>query len=291
MLNRREVMRLGASVAATGALFGSVVRSAEEHASATRIVDTNVSLFHWPYRRLPLDETSALVEKFRLLGISQAWAGSFEGLLHRDISEVNQRLVEACRELPELVPIGTINPTLSGWQEDLRRCVDDHKMPGVRVHPNYHGYTLNDPRFSSLLARIATAGCFVQIVAAMEDERTQHQLLRVNEVELAPLAEIMPRIENARVQILGSKPIAKQLASLATHPGVFFDTSRVEGTDGVPQLVENLPPGRVMYGSNTPFLITEAALIRVHESGQLSDNALCDVFGRNSEQLLQRVPS
>ena len=41
-----------------------------------RIVDTNVSLFRWPYPRLPLDETSALVDKVRSLGIACAWAGN-----------------------------------------------------------------------------------------------------------------------------------------------------------------------------------------------------------------------
>ena len=291
MLNRREVLSLGVTAAATGALIGNTGRAAEEDSTGTGIVDTNVSLFRWPYRRLPLDETSALVEKLRSLGIAHAWAGSLEGLLHRDISEVNERLVDACRELPQLIAIGTINPTLSGWQKDLRRCIEDHKMPAVRVHPNYHGYTLDDRRFVALLERTATAMCFVQIAAAMEDERTQHKRLRANEVDLTPLADVMPRIKHARVQILGSQPRSMQLAALAKLPGVFFDTSRVEGTDGVPQLMRSLPPGRVMFGSHTPLLIPEAALIRVHESGQLNDNALHDVFGGNAENLLKRVKS
>ncbi|MGA1479993.1 MAG: hypothetical protein ACO38N_02820, partial [Candidatus Nanopelagicales bacterium] len=43
------------------------------------IIDTNVNLGRWPFRRLPLDETGNLVGKMRLLGITRALAGSFEG--------------------------------------------------------------------------------------------------------------------------------------------------------------------------------------------------------------------
>lgn len=286
MLNRRDVLSLGVTAAASGALIGRTVQSAEADSPSLHIVDTNVSLFRWPFRRLPLDEKAALVKKLRSFGIAQAWAGSFEGILHRDISAANQRLVDACRDLPELLAIGSINPTLAGWREDLRRCIDDHKMPAIRLYPNYHRYMLDDPRFVELLKRTATAKCFVQIAAAMEDDRTQHELMRAKEVDLMALVDVMPRIEHARVQILNSKPHSTVLAALAKLPGVFFDTSRVEGTDGVPQLVRSLPPGRVMFGSHAPLLIPEAALIRVHESGQLDELALREVFGGNAERLL-----
>ncbi len=287
MINRRELLNLAATAGVASLLASQRAETAEENPPEFRIIDTNVSLFRWPFRRLPLDETAKLVKKLRSLGINTAWAGSFEGVLHRDVAGVNQRLAAECKQYPELVPIGSVNPALPDWKDDLRRCAQMHHMPGVRLHPNYHGYTLDDPRFAELLDLAAKAGCFVQIAAVMEDTRTQYPLLQVPDVDLSPLPGVMSRIQGAKVQILNDRPRSPLLFRLAKIPGLYFDTARVEGTDGIPSLVKSVPPGRVLFGTHAPFLIPDAALIRVHESSVLDEAGLKAVFSKNAEQFIK----
>jgi len=286
MLTRRDILTWTMTAGVTSAAMPTWPRSALEVAAGLPIVDTNISLFRWPFRRLPFDTPNLLVQKLRSLGIVQGWAASFEGILHRDISGVNQRLAEVCRAWAELVPIGSINPAVPGWEKDLHRCISEYNMPGVRLYPSYHGYTLDDPRFVRLLQHAAQAGRFIQIAVAMEDQRTQNTLLRVSDVDPGPLIKLMPGIENARVQILNHNLRPDLLQQLGTTPGVFFDTARVEGTDGIPRLVNNVASERVLFGSHAPFLIPEASLIRVHESDMLDEASLIRVLSDNAALLL-----
>jgi len=41
------------------------------------IIDTNVNISRWPFRRLAGDETPDLVARLRKRNVEQAWAGSF----------------------------------------------------------------------------------------------------------------------------------------------------------------------------------------------------------------------
>ncbi len=285
-INRRDVLQVATASGAASLVAAHVDAAGEGEHRPLAIVDTNVSLFHWPFRRLPLDVTEKLVKKLRSLGVTQAWAGSFEGVLHRDMATVNRRLARACSRYPELVPIGSVNPLLPDWENDLQRCFQEHDMPAVRLHPNYHGYPLTDPRFARLLQITTAAGRFVQVATLMEDTRTQNPLVRVADVDLEPLVDQVKRVRGARVQVLNWRPRSPLLEKLARVPGTFFDVARVDSTDGVPQLVSKVAAGRVLFGSHAPFLVPEAALIRTHESGQLDLASLEMLLATNARKFL-----
>ena len=284
-LNRRDV--LGVGVATVAAATSLPTFAAADEDRPFPVVDTNVSMFQWPFRRLPLDETTLLVGKLKSLGVTEAWAGSFEALLHRDISEVNRRLIKECTQHAMLQPIGSINPALPSWQNDLRFCMQ-HNVRGIRLHPNYHNYTLDTPAFKQLLQMSSQARLVVQICAAMEDTRTQHSSLQVQDVDLSPLSSLVSEIPSAKVQILNYRPRGNVFAELAKHRQIFFDTSRVDSTDGVPNLVAQVSARRVLFGSHAPFLIPEAALIRLNEAGRLDVSTMQSVLSANAAQLCRR---
>ena len=246
-----------------------------------KIIDTNVTLSRWPSRRLPLDDPSKLVAKLRRHDVVQAWAGSFDGLLHKDIAGVNLRLAEDCRKYGAglLIPFGSVNPTLPDWEDDVRRCHEEHKMPGIRLHPNYHGYQLDDPRFARMLELAEERSLIVQITLTMEDERMQHPLLRVPHVDTGPLLEVIGDRPNVPIVVLNAFRSLRgnQAAKLVAAGNVFFEIAMLEGVGGVEKLLPEVPLDRLLFGSHAPLFIFESALGKLRESaldGSVK-NAIC----------------
>lgn len=232
------------------------------------MTEVNVTLHRWPFRRLFGDDPVTLVAHLREKGVTQAWAGSFDGLLHRDISGVNARLAGDCERYGPnfLVPFGSMNPKLPDWQEDLRRIQDVHHMPGIRLHPNYHGYTLADPVAAELLDAAARRNLIVQIVLGMEDERTQNPIMRVPVVNPAPLLDLVKRWPSLHLLILNGNrvPHAKELSAAGT---CYFDTAMVEGVGGVARLAAEVSANRVLFGSHFPFFYFESSDLKLKEAG------------------------
>ncbi|MGH8018465.1 MAG: amidohydrolase family protein [Opitutaceae bacterium] len=266
-ISRREFLQAATSAAAATALPRLSAATTDD----TALIDTNISLGAWPFRRCPLEGARALVAKLREHGVTQAWAGSLDALLHKDVSAVNARLAEECRRHGGglLVPIGALNPRLPGWEEEMRRCVEIYHTPGIRLHPNYHGYGLDDPLFERVLARAAERGLFVQIVTTMEDERTIHPLVNVPATDAAPLAGVLERNPAARVQLLnawrtlrGASDLVRALAARRVR----FEIAMLEGIEGVAKLLKQLPPDRLCFGSHAPIFYFESALLKLRES-------------------------
>lgn len=242
-------------------------------------IDTNVYLSRYPFRRVPGDEPQELVGKLHRNQVVRAWCGSFDALLHRDLGAVNRRLADDCRRFGNgmLVPFGTVNPAMPDWHEELRRCHEDYRMPGVRLHPGYHGYTLGDREFVDLLKAATGRRMIVQIVMLGEDERTQHPMVRIPAADPAKLLDPMATVQGARVQLLNLlRPAPDVLRKLMAAGQVYLDLAMLENTHGIDMLFKLVPPERVCLGSYFPFYYWEAAALKVREAalGEPQERAL-----------------
>jgi uncharacterized protein len=293
-MNRRDFLKnsaWSAAALAAPALLTSLARGdgaapADPSGEAPTIVDSNVHLFQWPFRHLKYGKTPALVAKLRRHRIGQAWAGSYEALLFKDMAGVNERLVEECAVNGGgmLVPVGSVNPLLPGWQRDLRRCHEVHGMRVIRLHPAYQGYGLENTEFSRLLEQATERKLLVQIALLMEDERVQHPLFPAPLVNPGPLVPLMMKLPAAKVQLLhgfaGMRlPRSRPLFDL---PNLTVDISGIEGTGAVGALIAGnlpsdwfggvvrggpkLPVERLLFGSHAPFFPVENALLKCFES-------------------------
>jgi hypothetical protein len=256
----------------------------------TDIVDVCIWLSRWPFRRLQGDETKQLAEKLKASAVKTAWAGSFDGLFHRDLAAVNERLAIECRDLGEgrLRPFGSVNPKLPDWEDDLRRCREVHAMPGIRLAPAYHGYALDDRALAKLLSEAAKNRLLVQLVVSLEDQRTQTTFGRVPQLDLAPLADLVKGTPALRLVLLGAFHAGAKrdvIARLASSGDVYFEIATLEGAGGISRLIDWVSIDRILFGSSFPFFYLESARFKLQES-ELAGRQLEQICSLNAQRLV-----
>lgn len=252
------------------------------------IIDVNVNISRWPTRRLREDETPELAAKLKSYGVTQAWVGSLDGLLHKDLAAVNERLAKECVAVSnvQLFPIGTINPTTPDWQEDVRRCVDVHHMCGVRVYPNYHGYKLDHPNFAELLKLCAAKRLIVMLPIQMEGERVMHPLLRVKPIDIGPLTELLPHVPDLKLVILNAgKVLLPKISVLMRAAKVYLDIANLDGLAVVEEALRDIPLERLLFGSHSPMFYFESALLKLKEA-ELTQVAMQRIQFANASELV-----
>lgn len=299
--DRREFLK--SSMMAAAALAVAAPEGAERPGPgsdfAPRIIDSNVHIHGWPFRKLKYGDTDALVAKLRSHRVEEAWAGSFDALFHKHLDAVNRKLADACRDHANfLLPFGTVNPAWPDWQEELRRCHEEYGMAGIRLYPGYQNYPLEHPEFGRLVAEATDRDMIIQIAVDMEDERVHHPRVHVPAVDVLVLPEVLREVPGARVQLLNPFRHVRgdRLVTMVNETNVVFDVSNLEGDGGIERVIAgthwflpgSVPAGRLLFGTHAPFFPAENALLKLFES-QLSREQLKMVMHDNAASL--RRPS
>jgi predicted TIM-barrel fold metal-dependent hydrolase len=266
---------------------------------ASPIIDTNITLGQWPMRRVACDRLDTLTEKLRAANVTHAWAGHYDGLFHTNLIEVNNRLAAACNRVarPEaaegrgglqLIPFASINPTAPNWESELDRCLTLHKIPGIRLHPNYHNYKLDHSGFARLLAAATERKLIVQFAVLMEDARMMHPLMRVPPVDIGPLEKLVSQTPGLRLVLLNATASAirtDKLYRLTSAGEVYVEIAMLETLAALETLVKDIPASRILFGSHAPSFYFEAAALKLQESN-LPITHLAAITRENARRLL-----
>jgi uncharacterized protein len=254
-VHRRRFLQSSALAAA------SLVRGTWAATVATKaaLVDTHVYCGHWPLRGLAVATPAQLAKSLRRTTVTQAWIGSFEGLFHKDIHGVNARLADACSSVENglLMPVGTVNPALPDWEEDLRRCARTFGMRGIRLHPTYHGYGLDDSRVAELLRLAAKQNLFVQLVASLPVTESRMLYPRVTNADLSRLAEVVRPIRGLRLLVAGVR-VGAENRWPELGPKTFVEMNAGDLVE-LRSFAKRYSTSRVVVGSMAPLVDTTVA--------------------------------
>jgi hypothetical protein len=183
------------------------------------------------------------------------------------------------------VGFGSIHPgrTPNENVEDLRR----NGLPGVKVHPLFQGYALDDKRLWEILAELE--GEFICLFHVGPETRGGENTLATPRM-IAEIARAFPELTIIAAHLGGYHVHPEALEHVIGLPGVYLDTSwppsiATVGTDVARAAIERHGPDRVVFATDWPMADPGAEIAAIEALG-LSPSDTEAVLGGNMARLL-----
>ena len=255
------------------------------------IIDFNAYLGHWPFRPLQHNTASSLLRLMDRHGIDVAVVSSLSSIFYKNAHAGNQEVGQQIRRHRDrLVPFAVINPTYADWEEDLRVCVEEFGVKGLRLYPDYHGYDFGDARCSELIAAAADRGLVLAVPMRVTDSRQSHWLFRVPEIPVTRAVKAVQSYTAARFAFLNGarftgSPLGRRDNGLGRN--YYIEISRLSAVmqAEIRQLMDDLGPNRLLFGTGMPMKSPGPALVKM-EALKATKREKERVLWRNANVLL-----
>ncbi len=246
--------------------------------------DINAKLGHWPYR--PVRGIEALLRAMDAYGIERAAVSSLSAVHFLNPQDGNDelfRLVAARRD--RMVPLAVINARFTGWQDDLAACRVEHGVKGVVLHPNYHGFSLDDPLLGELMSEAARGAFPVCVQVGLDDVRRQFRDARVEDVLPEAVGDFARAHPDVNIIALGLKFGQPERTGDPLPDNLFFDTSNYERMDEIEAAVERFGAEKLLFGTNFPLFMPLANVDKVRKA-DIAESARQAISAGNAARLL-----
>ena len=233
------------------------------------MIDVNAYLGHFAFRRLRHNTAPSLLALMDSKKIDKAVVSSAGAITYRNAQAGNEELAaETKGHRDRLIPFAVINPFYAGWQDDLKICHEDFGMTGLRLYPKWHNYNLSSPCCRELIAGATERGMTVSIPIRVEDNRERSWLLNIPDIPLDEIVELVKAHPKARFILLNGlgytgSPLGRKNNGLPSNYAIELSRLSAVLANEIGQLITNLGPDRIMFGTGMPFNYPDPALVKL----------------------------
>lgn len=192
------------------------------------------------------------------------------------------------RESDRIIPFGTVHPLFEGWRGELRR-LSDAGLRGIKMHPDYQGFFVDDPIFVEIVNECSRLGLRVIIHGGLdvafpgEHHCTPERVVR-----------ILPEIDSATLCLahFGGFGYLQDVLDMLCGRDIYFDTSLScflaageEGARACAEIIKTHRPDRLLLGSDSPWDTQRGAADYIRSLG-LDDELFDRIMSKNAAEYL-----
>jgi len=156
-------------------------------------------------------------------------------------------------------------------------------IKAIKIIPNYHNYSLIDPLLVPFMRILASKRIPLMIQMRIDDERNQYPLMKIPGVDWRAVVQFANAFHETPVVCLCVyRSEAVELVQKTRN--VHVDISFIEFFQTLPTLLRSIPPDRILFGSHTPFLYTESAVMKL-KSAQMKAKPYKAIACANARRL------
>jgi len=245
------------------------------------IIDINAYCGNWPYWPLTVTTSAELVRLLDQFDIDRAVITSTKGIFLAP-ADGNSHTARVVAENPtRLIAFATVSPTDADAAGQLERCAD-HRMAGVRLFPQHHGYRFDDDPILAEILEVADARRLPLLIPVRVMGNWSMPTLDVRQI--GELAGRFPDVQFIAAGVNYGE-VRDTLSVMRRHPNVALETSCLQLHEGVKTFVERVGAERLLFGSGLPLQYPGAGLAKILHA-EIGDAARELILGQNAQRLL-----
>ena len=249
------------------------------------IIDVNAWTGPWPALvNVPYDVASVR-SSLREYGVERIFMAPLAAAWSANPHLSNPDVYEAAEKYGDISPVPVIDPTLPTWPEELAKATGHRAVHMIKLLPGYGRYDL--AAADELFEEAGRANLAVMVQIRIDDPRRHHPLSMVPDVPAGDVVEAAKRHPDLKLVMGGvsAATLREYAARIRDLPGLYADTSQVDGVDSLMMLVDAGIGGKLLFGSHAPVFMPAAALARV--LNDLPDEAAVSISEENAAGLLR----
>ena len=159
-------------------------------------------------------------------------------------------------------------------------------IKGIKIHPDYVGADITDPRFERIFSQAEERGMFVISHTGFDPVSPDH--VHASPEGLLRVKRSHPKLKLIAAHMGGDKQSGEVLR-LLTGTDIYFDTSlcsnREDEREPLIAILKNHDNNRILFGTDTPWSDPEKEIAFIESAG-LSEEAKERIYYQNAAEML-----